>query len=192
MKRSSQLKTDPAKTRRWQQQSRNPLKRKSSLRQNRPVPLGVGNESNRAILASLGAHRPRKAIKQHRPALKGSVKDLERQLDGLTREVLRQDERVCFTDGKPGRPDDPLQVSHLFGRSQRPTRFDVHVDGNNHMMHESCNNRHNDDKSIYRDVFISRFGKDAYDEVDRRAHQGGVFDYVEMLRMIEQRQAMLR
>lgn len=151
----------------------------------------TANGLNRAKRTPQGLRKPRKPLKQHRPAIKGSVKDLERQLDELVRRVLRQDERVCFTDGKRGTADDPLQVSHLFGRSQRPTRFDVHHDGNNHMMHESCNNRHNDDKSIYRNAFVARHGQDAYDEVERRAHQGGVFDYVELLRMIEQREAML-
>lgn len=120
------------------------------------------------------------------------VRDLERTLDDLTRKVLRQDERVCFTDGRRGTADDPLEVSHLFGRAFRPTRFDVHPDGNNHMMHRFCNRQHNEDQSIYRDKFIERCGQDAYDEIERRVHQGGVFEYIQLLRMIEQREAMLK
>ncbi len=162
------LRTDPAKVKAWQDRSRRRLVTRSPLKCRKPM--------------SKKAKKPEK----------GSVKDLEQTLDVLTREVLRQDERVCFTDGKPGSAADLLQLSHLFGRAQRPTRFDVHIDGNNHMMHESCNNRHNEDKSIYRNEFIRRFGKDTYEKLDVRAHSNRQFDYVDLHKMVEQRESMLK
>lgn len=121
-----------------------------------------------------------------------SVRGLENVLDDLVRKVLPLDESVCFTDGRRGTPADPLTVSHLFGRAQRPTRFDVHLEGNNHLMHASCNSQHNDDKSIYRDKYIERFGVEAYEDLDRRAHSNRTFDYLELYRLIEQREAMLK
>jgi hypothetical protein len=122
----------------------------------------------------------------------GSVRDLENTLDELVRQVLHRDQKACFTDGRPGTDNDPLEVSHLFGRAMRPTRFDVFPGGNNCLMHKSCNNRHNDDKSIYRQAFIKRYGQEAYDDLERRAHQKGTFDYIQLHQMIEQRQSMLR
>lgn len=133
----------------------------------------------------------RKRMKSRGTPEAGSVRDLENQLDELVRKVLPLSESVCFTDGRPGTQNDPLEVSHLFGRAQRPTRFDVHPDGNNHLQHHSCNSKHNDDKSIYQNAFIERHGEEAYREIETRAHQGGVFEYTELLRMILQRESML-
>lgn len=148
----------------------------------------------------------RSPLKSHKPMSRGtkrmksrgkpdpnSVRGLENTLDDLVRKVLHRDQKVCFTDGRPGTEDDPLEVSHLFGRAMRPTRFDVFPGGNNCLMHKSCNNRHNDDKSIYRNAFIKRYGQESYDELERRAHQrGATFDYIQLHQMIEQRQVMLK
>lgn len=122
----------------------------------------------------------------------GSFRDLENKLDDLVRKILRRDEQVSFTSGLRGTADDPLEVSHLFGRALRPVRFDVHLDGNCHMMRKSENAAHNNDKSTYRNEYIKRFGRSAYDDLDRRAHSGHVFDYVELLGMITQRETMLK
>ena len=134
----------------------------------------------------------KKRMKSQSEPAPGSVGELENTLDDLVRKVLHMDQKVCFTDGRPGTADDPLEVSHLFGRAMRPTRFDVFPGGNNSLQHRSCNQQHNDDKSTYRKAFIKRYGQEAYDELERRAHQSGKFDYIELHRMIEQRQAMLR
>lgn len=121
----------------------------------------------------------------------GSVRDLENILDDLTRKVIHAQEKVSFTSGLSGTADDPLEVSHLIGRSFRPTRWDVHPEGNCHLQRKSENEHHNKDKSVYRNEFIERCGVEAYGELRRRADQGGVFDYVTLLKMIEQRKAML-
>lgn len=134
----------------------------------------------------------RKRMKSRSNPEEGSIKALEQQLDDLTRRVMRSHELVCFTDGRPGIPDDPLELSHLFGRAQRPTRFDVHPDGGNHMQHRSCNQRHNDDKSIYQNEYIKRHGMDSYQELDRRAHGSQVFTWLELHRMVSQRESMLK
>lgn len=192
LKRTTQLTADPDKNRAWKQRSK-PLRQKSAIARSLPSRGSrTPNTPNGAPIASQGQRKPRKPIKQYRPAIKGTVKDLERQLDDLTRCVLRSDEGVCFTDGRRGMKDDPLELSHLFGRSLRPSRFDVHREGNCHLQHRSCNSRHNDDKSTYRDKFIARFGQEAYDDLDARAHSGSVFDYIHLVGMIEQREAMLR
>lgn len=122
----------------------------------------------------------------------GSVRELENQLDDLTRRVVRLHEMTCFTDGRRGTPDDPLELSHLFGRAQRPTRFDVHPEGGNHTQHRSCNQRHNNDKSIYQDEYIRRYGNEAFEELEFRAHSNRVFTWLELHRMISQREAMLK
>ena len=134
--------------------------------------------------------KPMKSRGKPRP---GSFRDLENTLDALVRKVLHREQKVCFTDGRPGTESDPLEVSHLFGRAMRPTRFDVFPGGNNSLQHRTCNQRHNSNKSIYRNAFIERYGQAAYDELERRAHQRGqTFDYIQLHQMIEQRQAMLK
>lgn len=122
----------------------------------------------------------------------GSIKDLERRLDELTRRVLRQDETVSFTSGRRGTADDPLEVSHLFGRALRPTRFDCHPDGNCHMMTHSENQAHNDDKSVYQDEYIRRFGIAIFEDLNARAHSNKVFTFIELHTMITQRESMLK
>jgi hypothetical protein len=134
--------------------------------------------------------RSRMKARSHPEA--GAIRDLENTLDDLTRKVLRQDERVSFTSGRRGTANDPLEVSHLFGRALRPTRFDCHPDGNCHMQTRSENQAHNSDKSIYRDKYIERFGEEAYRDLDRRAHQGEKWTYIELAKMILQRESMLR
>lgn len=170
---NSTLKSDPEKTRAWYERSRRRLATHSPLHCHQPMKRST---------------KPMKSKGKPRP---GSFRDLERQLDDLVRRVLHKEQNVCFTDGRPGTESDPLEVSHLFGRAMGPTRFDVHPAGNNSLMHRSCNRRHNSNKSIYRNAFIERYGIEAYEELDRRAHQGKPFDYVELYRLIEQRQSML-
>lgn len=100
------LKVDPEKAREWQQRSRTRLATHAPLRCRKPMRKRGG-----------------------KPEV-GSVRDLENTLDALVRKVLPLSEGVCFTDGRPGTTSDPLEVSHLFGRAKRPTRFDVHPEGN--------------------------------------------------------------
>lgn len=134
----------------------------------------------------------RKPLKPRSTPEAGTIKKLEQTLDDLTRKVLREDERVSFTSGKAGTAADPLELSHLFGRAMRPTRFDVHPEGNCHMMTRSENQAHNNDKSIYQNEYIRRFGRDAYDDLDQRAHSNKQFTYLDLYRLIEQRETMLR
>lgn len=122
----------------------------------------------------------------------GSVKDLENQLDELVRRVLRREQDRCFTCGTRGSQDNPLQVSHLFTRAWRPTRFDVHPGGNNCMMCKRCNERHEADPMPYRKAFIARYGKEALMEIGRRAQESGKRTYLELNAMILQREAMLK
>jgi hypothetical protein len=124
-------------------------------------------------------------------AEKGSIRILESVLDDLVRKVLHREQRVCFVDGLPAKPGDPLEISHYFGRARRPTRFDVHPGGNNVLMHRSCNALHNHDKSNYRNAYVKRWGEAALVDLERRANSSAVFDYMTLHAMIQQRQSMI-
>lgn len=164
------LKSNPETTRAWKERSRRRLVSRAPLH--------------------CRALKPGR-LKSYRPAAKGTRKDLERILDNLTRKVLRQAEPVSFTSGKRGTEGDPLEVSHLFGRTLTPVTFDYHPEGNCHMMRRSENSAHNDDKSVYRDKYIERFGQEAYDDLERRAHSGRKLTWLELHEMIAEREAML-
>ena len=170
MKRS-QLTSDPEKVRNWQMRSRKRLATHA--------PIGCRSQMKRTKMTT---SKPRP----------GSVRDLEQQLDDLVRKILRREQDRCFVCGTRGSQGNPLQVSHLFTRTWRPTRFDVHAGGNNCMMCARCNQRHEADPVPYRKAFIARYGKEALLEIGRRAQQGAVWDYVTLLKMIEQRKAMLK
>lgn len=133
----------------------------------------------------------RTRMKVNKPR-EGSVKDLERQLDDLTRRVVLTDETVCFTCRTPGTESDPLELSHLFTRTWRPTRWDVHPEGNCHAQHKSCNNRHEYRPETYEKTFIARLGQEAFDTVRQRADSGVKFEYTQLLAMILQRESMLK
>jgi hypothetical protein len=188
MKRSSQLTSNPDQVRAWQERSRRRMVTRAPLRC-RPRGDLSGTLSSEAYGLD---SKPRKAMKKYSTPDPESTKGLEKTLDDLTRKVLRQDERVSFTSGRCGTAEDPLEVSHLFGRALRPTRFDCHPDGNCHMQLRSENQAHNNDKSVYRNEYIRRFGQEAFDDLDRRAHQPDVWSWMELSKMILHREAMLR
>lgn len=122
------LKANPQQVREWQQRSRTRLTTHAPLRCRKPMKKRGG-----------------------KPEV-GSIRDLERQLEELTRKVVHRYEKVSFTSGRQGTLGDPLELSHLFGRALRPTRWDVQPDGNCHLQLRSENSAHNNDKSIYRKV----------------------------------------
>lgn len=120
-----------------------------------------------------------------------SRRDLEQKLDALTRKIVLRNETVCFTCGEEGRDSDPLQCSHIFTRTWRPTRWDVHEAGNNHAQHKSENDRHEYAPDAYNDEFVRRFGQEAFDDLDVRAHSPGKFMIIELHDMIREREEML-
>lgn len=133
----------------------------------------------------------KRSYMRYSPPAKGSRRDLKKTLDDLTRRVVLKNETVCFTCGQPGRPGDPLQNSHLFTRTWEPTRFDVHPEGNNHAQHATENNRHEDAPDAYNNEYVRRFGQDAFDDLERRAHSHTKFGHGELLDMIREREEVL-
>lgn len=124
---------------------------------------------------------------RYKPPEPGSVRDLERILDALTREIVLRQESKCFTC--PATTN--LQCGHLFERRHRGTRWDVAPNGNNHAQCSNCNGLHEEMPYIYIGAYVRRFGQAAYDELDRRAHSNHKLTYSELLEMIEERKRIL-
>jgi hypothetical protein len=82
--------------------------------------------------------------------------EIERSLDHLTKLLLyRAEGGRCFVCGKAAH--DP---AHIFGRSRRLIRWDVHATGNVHLLCRTC---HEQDEahpadSEYKAEFVKRFG----------------------------------
>lgn len=110
--------------------------------------------------------RPIKPWKQ-KPALLGSTKWYEAQLDDFTSKIVLFNEKVCFIIGC-GKTQD-LQCGHLLERRHRHTRFDIDPKGNNHAQCSFHNFIHEEKPGIYEASFIQRFGAEALADLQRRA-----------------------
>ena len=75
---------------------------------------------------------------------------------------IREKERRCFTCGTTRN----LQCGHLISRSFISTRW---VEDNGHAQCVECNQRHEEDESIYKDMFIEEYGQEAYDNLKSRS-----------------------
>lgn len=128
---------------------------------------------------------------RHNPPVKGSVRDLERTLDDLTRQIVLLQEKKCFTCPATS----GLQCGHLFTRTWRSVRWEVEglgpVGANCHAQCSLCNKTHEGVPQIYESAYIDKYGWDAYDDLDRRAHSKHKFTYSELLDMIAEREALL-
>lgn len=102
-----------------------------------------------------------------KPALLGSTKWFEAQLDDLTSKIVLFNEKVCFNIGCGVRKD--LQNGHLLERRHRHTRFDIHPEGNCHAQCPLHNSIHEGEFHHYQDSYIQRFGIEAFNELERRA-----------------------
>lgn len=112
---------------------------------------------------------PLRSIKQWKPkpALLGSTRWYEAQLDDLTSKIVLFNEKVCFIIGCGVRKD--LQWGHLLERRHRHVRWDIHPEGNVHAQCPLHNSLHEPRPEIYRTDFVLRFGQPALDELERRA-----------------------
>lgn len=126
--------------------------------------------------------------KQKAPRLY-SVRWLETRLDELTSGIVRINEQVCFNAGcgvKTG-----LQCGHLFERRHRPTRWDIHPEGNNHSQCERHNFLHEEKPSLYQDSFIERFGERAFDDLANRSRSNTKITYSDLEALYEERKQQL-
>jgi NinG protein len=102
-----------------------------------------------------------------KPALLGSTRWFESQLDDLTSKIVLFNEKVCFIIGCGVRKD--LQNGHLLERRHRHTRWDIHSEGNCHAQCPLHNSLHEGHPEIYRTDFVLKYGQPALDELERRA-----------------------
>jgi len=117
-----------------------------------------------------------------------SDKYLRDELDGIVRLILPLMETSCFTCGTTKN----LQVGHLLERRHLHTTWDTHPEGNNHRQCESCNVLHEAKPEIYRDKFIARFGERAYAELCERAANKQKLTYLDLLALLEEKEAQLK
>lgn len=117
-----------------------------------------------------------------------STKYLEDELDAIVRLILPLMESSCFTCGTTKN----LQVSHLFERRHRLTRWDTSPEGNNHLMCDGENANHENHPEIYTNKFLKRFGERAYADVADRAHSNQKMSYSDLLDLLEQKEQQLK
>lgn len=116
-----------------------------------------------------------KRYKQKAPRLY-SVRWLETRLDELTSSIVRLRGEGCVTC--PALTN--LQCGHLLTRTWRPTRWDIHESGNNHVQCERCNVDHEGNSAPFRNYYIARFGQEAFDELERRAASHDKIGYTDL------------
>lgn len=118
----------------------------------------------------------------------GSTRWVEAQLDDLTRKILHLIESSCFTCGST----KELQVSHLFERRHRHTRWNTTEQGNNHLQCPKCNCQHEAFPEKYRNMYTLRFGERAYADLAERAHSNQKITFSDLLELLEEKQMQLR
>lgn len=124
-----------------------------------------------------GKIKPRKFHKG--PTADGdSLKDVRDECDKLTRTIVLLREKECFITGCRRRD---LQCGHLFERRHQATRYDVQPDGNNHAQCSYHNLLHEENPWLYRKVFISRYGSEAYGTLAARKDLPIKRTYIELL-----------
>lgn len=116
-----------------------------------------------------------------------STKYLEDELDAIVRLILPLMESACFTCGATKN----LQVSHLFERRHRLTRWDTSPEGNNHLMCKQENANHENHPEVYTNKFLKRFGERAFADVADRAHSNQKLTYSDLLDLLEQKEQQL-
>lgn len=120
----------------------------------------------------------------------GTRRGVEAQLDDAVSLVVRKRTPYCVLCGESDW--ELLECGHLFKRAMRGTRFDVHEGGNNSTLCHGCNQRDNEDHSIYVDYYVRSFTQDSYDELERRAHAEDKRSYFELVELLKDIRAMLR
>lgn len=106
-----------------------------------------------------------------------SEKQIRKECHEFVSLIVRHNERRCFTCG--GYED--LQCGHLFVRSHGPTTFDIHPLGNNHTQCRNCN--YYLPNSIYREMYVTKFGLQAFEELERRTNGKEQLDYIGLLKL---------
>lgn len=123
-----------------------------------------------------------------KPARPFSTRYLEARLDELVSQIVRLRGAGCVTC--PARTN--LTCSHLFSRYFRPTRFDIEPGGNCLVQCFSCNEAHNNNKKPLTDYYIRRFGKPAYEVLERRAMSNDKMSYEDLFNKWQEYQEILK
>jgi hypothetical protein len=123
---------------------------------------------------------------KYNPPRENSVRELERTLDRLSRQLVLFDAKKCFTcDAKDG-----LDWGHLFERRHRATRWDYLPGGNNHPQCWPCNSTHEGHPEVYERAYVAAYGQTAYSNLAIRAHSNHKFTHTELLEMIAERETL--
>ena len=153
----------------------------------------MGTRLKRSSLKRTSFKAKRSPIRYKAPR-EDSTRDLESQLDALTRKIVVRDAKICFSCGQGPREGDPFENGHLFTRTWRSTRWEVNqlIRGANcQPQHRSCNQAHEAHPGPYTRSYIEHFGAQAYVELSRRAASHHKFTFIELLEMIEEREALV-
>lgn len=86
------------------------------------------------------------------------------KLDTAVSIYIRQRDGACVVCGTT----ENLTNGHVFSRIAYSTRFDITPDGNCHTQCSSCNLRHEHDSYPYNNWYITKFGKQSWDDLHLR------------------------
>jgi hypothetical protein len=141
--------------------------------------------SHRRALDSYASLRRRTPIESAPPPRPGARRAVERGLDRLTSQIVRETGTLCVLCGefKPAL----LTCGHVFKRGHRAVRWDTHEDGNCHVLCRSCNARDNEEHGIYVGWYIERFGAAAYALLASRAGSRRKMSDVELEELLDER-----
>ncbi len=95
---------------------------------------------------------------------KPSRKSLVDKLDTVVSLYIRARDGSCVTCPSKDSPTN----GHLFTRQAYSTRWDISPNGNCHQQCAGCNLRHEHDSYPFNNWYITKFGKDAWDELHLR------------------------
>lgn len=101
---------------------------------------------------------------------------LKDKIDKIHSKLIRKLETKCVTCNS----EENLQCGHLFTRTAMSTRWDIEEDGNSHAQCSGCNLRHEYDSYPYNNWYITKFGKDKWDELYARHKSTKKYSIVEM------------
>lgn len=147
------LKSDPQRTREWQQRSRKRLATRAPMK-------GQGRIKPRRYSKTSEDGDPRRTIKD--------------ECDQIVRDIVALRDRTCVTCPET----KGLHVGHLFRRGLERTRWDLF---NNAGQCDPCNGKHEEDPEPYMEAFIQAHGADTYLELRKKSRDSRKFGYTELL-----------
>lgn len=125
-----------------------------------------------------------KEVNPNRVLFEPKVKKVNRKLliknlDSLVSKIVRLQEPQCVVCGST----EKCGNGHVFSRKSYSTRWDIRKDGNCHNQCWSCNYRHVTDQYPYFDWYISKFGKNRFDELRKEFKTSRKFSNIDLQRL---------